>query len=132
MNVKTRLSVCSVIACCLAVTGCGSSQHATGDTTFTRTTAGTDVQVKLDEYRIHMPTSIPAGHTVFQIANTGSHEHNIRITGQGVNAALPKNLEPGQSQDLTVDLKPGKYKVDCPVGPHSTLGMHLELTVTQS
>src|SRR4030095_2343838 len=116
MIMPTRLMSCASLVAVLAVPGCGTSQHATGDTTFQRTPSGTTVQVKLDEYRIHMPTTIPAGHTVFQISNTGSHEHNIRIAGDGVNAALPKNLEPGQSEDLTVDLKPGKYKVDCPVG----------------
>ena len=122
-------ALCAIVVY-LAAAGCGTSQHATGDTTFTRTSSGTTVQVKLDEYRIHMPTTIPAGHTIFQVANTGKHEHNIRITGHGVDAALSHDLKPGESEDLTIDLKPGTYKVDCPVGPHASLGMRLNLTVT--
>ena len=117
------------LICC--VTGCSSSQHSTDQTTFTRAGDRVQVEVLLDEYKIHMPTTIPAGHVVFQIRNTGKHEHSIEITGQGVQAALPTNLKPGETTELSIDIKPGIYKVDCPVGPHSALGMRLELTVTQ-
>jgi uncharacterized cupredoxin-like copper-binding protein len=77
-----------------------------------------------------MPTKLPAGRAVFQIANTGTHDHNIEITGPGVNATLPHNLKGGESSELVATLQPGTYKVSCPVGPHSMLGMRLELTVT--
>src|SRR5262245_50576668 len=123
MRSPISFQACSTILVCLLAAGCGTSQHATGDTSFKRTAAGTIVQVKLDEYRINMPTSIPAGHTIFQVANTGKHEHNIRFIGQGTDAALPNDLKPGASGELTIDLKPGTYDVDCPVGPHASLGM---------
>ncbi|MCI0364267.1 MAG: cupredoxin domain-containing protein [Phycisphaerales bacterium] len=130
---QSGLWILPITACLLAILngpGCANSQHATGDTSFARTAAGIVVQVKLDEYRIHMPTSIPAGHVIFRVSNTGSHEHSIRVEGEGVDVQLPQNLKPGQSHELVTDLRPGKYKVTCPVGPHTMLGMKLDLTVT--
>src|SRR2546421_10215379 len=108
-----------------------SSQHATGTTTYTRTTSGVQVQVLLDEYKIHMPTTIPAGEVTFNVKNTGGHKHNIEINGRGIDAKPPHDLDPGQSADLHTHLDPGTYKVWCPVGPHANLGMRLELTVKE-
>jgi plastocyanin len=113
----------------IALVSCSSSQHATGDTTFTKTAKGVQVQVLLDEYKIHMPTKIPPGEVTFNIKNTGSHTHNFEINGQGVDAKVSHDLEAGQAADLHVTLAPGTYKVWCPVGPHATMGMRLELTV---
>jgi uncharacterized cupredoxin-like copper-binding protein len=125
------MSKCTIalLSTSLLLAACSSSQKATGNTTVTRTAAGTNVQVLLDEYKIHMPTTIPPGDVTFNIKNTGSHSHNIEINGQGVDAKLAHDLEPGQTADLHVKLAPGKYKVWCPVGPHANLGMRLELTV---
>jgi uncharacterized cupredoxin-like copper-binding protein len=120
-----------LVALSLSVlTGCSSSQHATGGTSFNKQGDRVVVQVQLDEYKIHMPTTIPAGHAVFEIKNTGTHEHNIKIVGQGVESQLPKNLKASESAVMELDLTPGTYKVDCPIGPHSALGMRLQLTVT--
>jgi uncharacterized cupredoxin-like copper-binding protein len=119
----------ALLSTTLLAAACSSSQHATGNTTFTRTEKGVNVQVLLDEYKIHMPTTIPPGNVTFNVKNTGSHRHTIEISGQGVDARLSPDLEAGQSGDLRVTLAPGKYKVWCPVGPHESLGMRLELTV---
>src|ERR1041384_4320265 len=91
----------------LAPPACSSSQHATGNTTVTRTDKGANVQVLLDEYKIHMPTTVPAGEVTFNIKNTGSHRHNFEINGHGVDAKLGRDLEGGQSADLHVTLTPG-------------------------
>lgn len=121
--------------CCLAwgalaaLPGCSSSQHATGDTTFTARAGGADVEVRLDDYVIHMPTTIPPGHAVFHVHNDGSHRHTIVIRGEGVDARLTPDLASGQSGDLALDLAPGTYRVTCPIGPHAALGMRLTLTV---
>ena len=118
-------------AAAAAACGCATSQHSTGTTRFTQTDAGVVVQVELDEYRIHMPTTIPGGEITFQVRNTGSHRHNIEIQGRGIDAKLPEDLGPGAAAELKVRLEPGTYKVLCPVGPHAALGMRLELTVTK-
>jgi uncharacterized cupredoxin-like copper-binding protein len=113
------------------MTGCASSQNSTAATTFTRTDTGATVEVLLDEYKIHMPTTIPGGDITFHVKNTGDHRHNIEVEGSGVDAKLPKDLGPGEGADLHVQLAPGVYKVLCPVGPHAAMGMRLELTVTK-
>lgn len=121
----------SLLAPLAAVLGaCASSQHSTGSTTVTSTATGAVVQVQLDEYTIHMPTTIPGGDITFQIKNTGTHDHNIRIQGEGIDATLPNNLSGGQTAELKAQMTPGTYKVTCPVGPHAAMGMRLELTVT--
>jgi uncharacterized cupredoxin-like copper-binding protein len=119
----------ATLSCGSVLAACGSSQHATGPTTYTKTAAGVQVQVLLDEYKIHMPTTIPAGEVTFNVKNTGGHKHNIEINGAGIDAKLSRDLEPGQSADLDVHLDPGTYKVWCPIGPHANMGMRLELTV---
>jgi uncharacterized cupredoxin-like copper-binding protein len=89
------------------------------------------VEVGLTEYEINMPSSLPPGPTVFEVANTGAVVHNIEIEGQGVDAVLESNLQPGETGTLEVDLQPGTYEVICPVGNHAQLGMRLELTVSE-
>jgi plastocyanin len=118
-----------VLAASAILGACASSQKATGATTYTQTDKGVQVQVLLDEYKIHMPTTIPPGEVTFTIKNTGSHRHNFEINGQGVDAKLMHDLEAGQAADLHVRLEPGTYKVWCPVGPHKSMGMRLDLTV---
>src|SRR5262249_1481391 len=118
-----------LIGAVAGMVGCGSSQHSTGTAGFTRTDSGAVVRVLLDEDRIHMPTTIPSGDITFEGSNAGAHRPNIEIRGPGVDAALPKDLEAGESAQLKVRLEPGAYKVRCPVGPHAALGMRLDLTV---
>jgi uncharacterized cupredoxin-like copper-binding protein len=114
----------------LPLAACASSQNATGNTTYTRVGQGVQVQVLLDEYKIHMPTRIPSGEVTFNVKNTGSHTHCIEINGEGLDAKLIEDLKPGESADLHVTLAPGIYRVWCPVGPHAAMGMRLDLTVT--
>jgi uncharacterized cupredoxin-like copper-binding protein len=87
------------------------------------------VEVKLTEHRIDMPSSLEAGATTFKITNAGKAEHNFEVEGQGLEKKLDANLEPGATGTLTVELKPGTYKVYCPVGNHEEKGMTMQLTV---
>jgi len=88
------------------------------------------VEVSLSEFAIDMPTTLPAGPTVFNVTNDGEFPHNLEIEGQGIEVALENNLESGQGGTLEVDLPAGTYEVYCPVGNHADRGMRLELTVT--
>jgi uncharacterized cupredoxin-like copper-binding protein len=87
------------------------------------------VDVKLTEYKIDMPTSIGAGATTFNVTNSGSETHGFEIEGNGIEQAVKPRLKKGESGTLQVDLKPGTYKVYCPVFGHKWHGMSLELTV---
>ncbi len=91
---------------------------------------GDAVAVSLTEFMIDMPAELPAGPTTFTITNDGTIEHNFEVEGQGIEEEFAANLQPGETQELRVDLAPGTYEVYCPVGNHKDRGMRLELTVT--
>ena len=42
---------------------------------------------------------------------------------------LEGDVSPGQTGNLTVDLKPGKYEFYCPIDNHKQMGMEGEITV---
>jgi uncharacterized cupredoxin-like copper-binding protein len=87
------------------------------------------VEVKLTEYKIEMPALIGPGPTTFNVTNTGDETHGFEIEGNGVEKALKPKLKKGENGSLQLDLKPGTYKVYCPVIGHKWHGMSLDLTV---
>lgn len=87
------------------------------------------VQVNLIEFKIEMPHSLPAGPTTFKVKNSGKVIHNLEIKGNGVDKVFPSNLESGQSMTMKLTLKPGTYRVWCPVDSHAEAGMQLQLKV---
>lgn len=87
------------------------------------------VEVKLTEYKIEMPALIGAGATTFNVTNTGTDTHGFEIEGSGIEKALKPRLKDGEKGSLQVDLKPGTYKVYCPVIGHKWHGMSIDLTV---
>jgi uncharacterized cupredoxin-like copper-binding protein len=87
------------------------------------------VEVKLTEYKIEMPPLIGTGATTFNVTNTGHETHGFEIEGNGIEKVLKPRLRKGESGSLQVDLKPGTYKVSCPVIGHKWHGMSLDLTV---
>ena len=66
------------------------------------------------------------------VTNTGKETHGFEIEGNGIEKALKPRLKKGGSGSLQVDLKPGTYKVYCPVLGHKGRGMSLNLTVMPS
>lgn len=90
---------------------------------------GDTVEVGLDEYSIRMPTTLPAGPTVFAITNEGTEEHNFEIEGQGIEESLESNLPPHETEILSLELEPGTYEVYCPVANHRERGMSVTLEV---
>jgi uncharacterized cupredoxin-like copper-binding protein len=87
------------------------------------------VDVTLTEHKINMPKSISAGKTAFVVTNNGKDKHNFEIEGQGLDKKFMLNIAPNDTKTLHVELKPGTYKVLCPVGDHAQEGMTLNLTV---
>jgi uncharacterized cupredoxin-like copper-binding protein len=63
------------------------------------------------------------------VVNNGTHEHNFEVEGQGIERELERNLQPGESATLDVDLQPGTYTVYCPVADHRGRGMEVTLSV---
>lgn len=91
--------------------------------------AGT-VEVKLSEYAIAMPQTLPAGPTTFVVHNQGKKIHSFKIEGPGLAELLAKPVPPEEIENLQVTLQPGEYKIYCPIGSHEAKGMTMKLTVT--
>ena len=70
------------------------------------------------------------GTYVFRAVNSGNVTHALRIEGNGIDQAT-RNIEPGESDDLRVDLRAGTYEIDCPVDNHEDLGMRGTVTVRE-
>jgi uncharacterized cupredoxin-like copper-binding protein len=89
------------------------------------------VEVKLTEFTIEMPTTVPVGPVTFSVTNAGTMEHNFEVEGQGIEKKFDTNLKPGETRSLRVDLPAGTYTIYCPVDDHQKRGMQLELKVAQ-
>jgi uncharacterized cupredoxin-like copper-binding protein len=121
MNRSRQLLIYAALLTLFALTACTPESYETDQ--------GRTVEVKLTEHRIDMPSSLEAGATTFKITNAGKAEHNFAVEGEGIDKELDANLEPGATGTLIVELKPGTYKVYCPVGNHEEKGMKMQLTV---
>jgi uncharacterized cupredoxin-like copper-binding protein len=95
-------------------------------------TQNAPVEVKLSEFKIEMPASIPAGVTAFKVTNVGKANHNFEIEGNNIEKKFDTILKPGETNTLEVQLSPGEYEVYCPIGNHEAMGMALKLTVKES
>jgi uncharacterized cupredoxin-like copper-binding protein len=104
---------------------------ATTQSTATTTTAeaAQSVDVSETEFKIALASSVHAGKVTFNVKNDGKLPHDLVVEGNGVKAKTPL-LDPGQSQTLEVDLKPGSYDLYCSVPGHKQAGMDLKLTVS--
>ena len=91
-------------------------------------TSTSEVEVRLHDRMIEMPSSLPAGETTFTVANAGAVVHGFEVEGQGIERAIER-IEPGASAELTVTLEPGAYTVYCPVENHRGEGMETQLRV---
>ncbi|MCX4859927.1 cupredoxin domain-containing protein [Streptomyces canus] len=90
---------------------------------------GTTVDVKLVDYKMELSQkTLKAGAYTFVVKNDGQHDHAMEIDGSGTEHKT-RTLAPGESANLTVSLKDGKYRVYCPVDGHKDMGMKTELTV---
>jgi plastocyanin len=73
--------------------------------------------------------SLKAGGYKFEVRNQGQIQHDLTIDGDGVKGAKTPLISPGQSGELPVELKAGKYKFYCSVPGHEQSGMKLDVTV---
>lgn len=87
------------------------------------------VDVGLIEFQIEMPSTLPAGRTIFEVTNRGTAAHNFELERGEEEHSFPQDLQPGETRTLEVDLQEGTYEVYCPVADHEERGMALELTV---
>lgn len=91
--------------------------------------ASQSVDIQLTEYGILIPETLKAGQYRFRVSNAGKEAHNFVIEGNGIGSKLMSDLSRGNTAEMIVDLKPGKYTVFCPVDGHRGKGMRRVITV---
>jgi plastocyanin len=110
------------------VAGCGSDDDSSTESTSGETANAVDVvatDFKFDPSSLSVDA---AGRTTFRLRNDGGTTHALEIEGQGIEEETDE-IGPGETADVTVDLKAGTYEFYCPVSNHRSLGMEGSLVV---
>ncbi|HEV8248575.1 MAG TPA: cupredoxin domain-containing protein [Gaiellaceae bacterium] len=117
-----RLLPLAVLVTVFALAGCGGDN---GSSASSSGGARSTIEVRLSEFKLdpsHVSVDEPGTYT-FRAVNDGQSVHALEIEGHGVEEET-ENIQPGDSADLTVDLKEaGDYELYCPVDDHRAMGM---------
>ena len=89
-----------------------------------------DVAEKEVSIALEGGNDLEPGEYTFVVQNTGKIEHDLEVEGGGVEKKT-KLIPGGQSEDLKVKLKAGKYKFYCTVPGHEEAGMRVNVTVAK-
>jgi uncharacterized cupredoxin-like copper-binding protein len=89
------------------------------------------VAVSEKEYSIALAggNDLKAGKYTFKVSNVGKIQHDLAVEGGGIKETKTPLIDAGKENNLTVDLKPGKYTFLCTVPGHEQLGMKVAVTV---
>jgi plastocyanin len=120
----------------LAIPACGGEGGQQGGSSPPPSAAGQRPVATIDldetEYRLDPanPTVSRPGVVVINATNRGREPHNIEVEGPSGEKELARDLAPGKSGTLQVNLdKPGRYTWYCPVEDHKDEGMEGTITV---
>jgi hypothetical protein len=83
------------------------------------------------EFRFSLSrTTLKRGPAIIELDNFGEDVHDLRLRRVGGTRtyALPET-KPGEREELTVRLAPGRYRLWCATAGHLALGMHAALRV---
>ena len=86
------------------------------------------VVVGLTGMDFQMDGTLTPGPIRFVVRNVGGHKHSLAVEGNGDSFRLAAPIEPGDSGILDADLRPGSYRVFCPISGHSELPRQLVVT----
>ena len=142
--VRKLLALIAIAAIPVALAACGSddstSTSASSETT-SSTAASTDssttassgggqtVKIGESEYKLDpSDATLKAGSVTLDVTNDGTITHNLQIEGNGVEETTD-SLAPGDTGELTVDLKPGSYEMYCTIDGHKDRGREGTVTV---
>lgn len=106
-----------------------SADTETTDSGSSSSGGGATVAIGETEYALDpSDPSVDAGSVTIEADNNGSIVHDLVIEGNGVDEEV-EDLDPGASDEVTVDLKPGTYEIYCSIADHRDQGMDGTLTV---
>jgi plastocyanin len=116
----------------LSPTGCGGTEDEEAGPGVPRRET---VEVAMTEYEFSPSDPSVERGTAITVTNDGAIAHNLTIergpdpTQRSERLAGTSTFGPGQSENLRVDLKTGKYSLVCTVPGHRQLGMVGTMTV---
>ena len=114
----------AVLLASLVAASCGGGGKPGGEQP-NAPSAGVTVTEK--EWSITFPTAaLKAGPLKLTIKNEGTIEHDFVIKEANVEI---DGIQPGQSKEVTVTLKPGTYTVLCNIAGHAEAGMQTSIKV---
>jgi plastocyanin len=130
----------ALAALSLAAAGCGDDEETTTEepaVTSEETGAANEetdggggaakpVEVAMTEYRFDPSDLALAQGDSIEVVNDGELPHNFTVEAEDL--ATP-DIDPGASDELTVDLAPGEYEFICTIADHAADGMTGTLTV---
>ena len=87
------------------------------------------IKIALRDFKL-VPDDVTgtAGTITFVLENEGRYTHDFRVEGQGVKERAPR-VGQGHSREWQVTLKPGSYRISCPISNHAKRGMTGTLVV---
>lgn len=120
-----RFLIASVllVAAALPLAACGSDESGDGATT--AAASGETIEISATDFAFDPPTIEleGPGEYTFRLVNDGGTSHALEIEGAGIEEAASETIGPGETIDLTVELKDGEYEMYCPVDGHRDMGM---------
>jgi plastocyanin len=114
-----------LVASMLALAACGSTSGETTSPAGGQAIAISESEFKLDP---SMVKASEAGSYTLEVTNDGKVAHALEIEGQGLEEET-ETIQPGETAELTIDLKNGSYEIYCPIDGHRQSGMEGALTV---
>lgn len=114
-------STCALLALAGAAAGCGGPDPVAVD--------GPVVEIATADYRMS-PQAVRTdrGRTTFRLRNAGTLAHNWVLKRERGDEerelARIATIKPGATDEVTVRLRPGTYRMVCTVTRHEVLGEH--------
>jgi hypothetical protein len=89
------------------------------------------LQVVAQEYSYSLSRrKVKAGKVIIELVNHGQDAHDLDLKRAGSQHVFRFPIvQPGNHVDKELTLKPGKYRLWCPIGNHQALGMVTTLRV---
>ncbi len=93
--------------------------------------APTRVQVVAREFSFQLSrTQLKSGRAVIELANFGQDAHDLRVQRVGArHIAGTQVVQAGGRTELTVTLRPGRYRFWCSLADHRARGMNATVVV---
>lgn len=81
------------------------------------------IRIGLKDFKL-VPDKVTGktGTVTFVLTNEGRYTHDFRVEGQGIDERAPR-VGQGHTREWQVTVKPGNYRISCPISNHAKRGM---------